>query len=131
VRGEIPLRALSESGGHASLRLCQILLRSRGPALEPECLQLRHELVHAGALDRVEFGSLTRASKQPNCIPMPRTDACTICQGGDDEGLVLHCDGTCNCAFHAHCVGFRGPVMGDWMCGMCDEATATTCASHE
>lgn len=96
-----------------------------------DTLQLRHELVHAGALDRVEFGSLTRASKQPNCIPMPRTDACTICQGGDDEGLVLHCDGTCNCAFHAHCVGFRGPVMGDWMCGMCDEATATTCASHE
>ena len=44
---------------------------------------------------------------------MPRCDPCVICQGGDDEGLVLLCDGVCDRAFHAHCVGFKGKVEAD------------------
>ena len=50
-----------------------------------------------------------------------RMDACVWCGGRDEEGLVLLCDGVCNQAFHAHCVGFVGPVTGDWRYGACGE----------
>ena len=45
---------------------------------------------------------------------------CDHCGGGDDEGLILLCDG-CNLPLHAHCVGFAGPVEGDWFCGACSD----------
>lgn len=48
-----------------------------------------------------------------------RIDPCCLCLGGDDEGLVLLCDGTCDRAFHAHCVGYDGVVEGDWLCEEC------------
>ena len=50
---------------------------------------------------------------------MPRCDPCVLCEGGDDEGLVLLCDGACDRAFHAHCVGFKGNVQADWLCKTC------------
>ena len=50
---------------------------------------------------------------------MPRSDPCIRCGGADDEGLILLCDGRCNNAFHAHCVGFKGKVHADWMCNKC------------
>ena len=50
---------------------------------------------------------------------MPRsTDPCRACGGGDDEGLVLLCD-ECHTPYHAHCVGFKGPLLGDWFCKGC------------
>ena len=49
-------------------------------------------------------------------VHMSRTDPCVLCGGCDDEGLILLCDGECNRAFHAHCVGFTGPVESDWQC---------------
>lgn len=52
---------------------------------------------------------------------MPRADPCVLCDGGDDEGLILICDGGCDCAYHAHCIGFRGTLEGDWVCGLCEE----------
>jgi len=42
-----------------------------------------------------------------------------LCGGADDEGLVLLCD-TCNLPYHAQCVGFEGPVLGDWLCPRCE-----------
>lgn len=54
---------------------------------------------------------------------MPRMDPCVLCGGGDDEGLILICDGSCNCAYHADCVGFCGTLEGDWVCGLCEEPT--------
>jgi hypothetical protein len=50
---------------------------------------------------------------------MPRVDPCVLCGGADDEGVLLLCTGTCDKPFHAHCVGFRGPVLGDWSCTGC------------
>ena len=44
---------------------------------------------------------------------------CQACGGGDDEGLVLLCD-QCNLPVHAQCVGFEGPVLGDWLCVTCE-----------
>ena len=43
---------------------------------------------------------------------------CVSCDGGDDEGLMLLCD-ECNQPWHATCVGFKGLVLGDWLCGNC------------
>ena len=51
---------------------------------------------------------------------MPRDERpCVSCGGADDEGLVLLCD-TCNLPYHAQCVGFEGPVLGDWLCPKCE-----------
>ena len=44
---------------------------------------------------------------------------CQACGGGDDEGLVLLCD-QCNLPVHAQCVGFEGPVLGEWLCATCE-----------
>ena len=52
---------------------------------------------------------------------MPDTRPCCICDGGDDEGLVLLCD-KCNVPHHAECVGHKGPVLGDWFCPSCRTA---------
>ena len=49
---------------------------------------------------------------------MPDTRNCFLCEGGDDEGLVLLCD-KCNVPFHASCVGFKGPVIRDEFCPPC------------
>ena len=63
---------------------------------------------------------------------MPRDSrSCVLCDGGEDEGLVLLCD-DCDKPVHAHCVGFAGPVEGDWLCGECEEQPADTdSAGHE
>ena len=58
---------------------------------------------------------------------MSRVDPCVLCGGGDDEGLVLICAGTCDKSFHAHCVGFRGPVHGDWRCTDCRKRRRRVC----
>eukprot|EP00966_Prymnesium_polylepis_P216559 5013441-Prymnesium_polylepis.1 len=51
--------------------------------------------------------------------PEPRnSDSCLECGGEDDEGLVLLCE-KCNAAHHAACVGFAGPLLGDWLCEAC------------
>ena len=52
---------------------------------------------------------------------MPPRDErpCALCGGADDEGLVLLCE-DCNRPVHAHCVGFEGPVLGDWLCPKCE-----------
>ena len=50
---------------------------------------------------------------------MPHVAPCVLCDGGDDEGLILLCDGGCDRAFHAHCTGFAGKVEGDWLCPDC------------
>ena len=56
---------------------------------------------------------------QVNTMPaMPDTRPCCICDGGDDEGLILLCD-DCNTPFHAECVRHEGPVLGDWFCPSC------------
>ena len=44
---------------------------------------------------------------------------CVTCDGSDDEGLVLLCE-ACNLPMHADCVGFEGPVLGDWLCPVCE-----------
>ena len=54
---------------------------------------------------------------------MPDTRPCCICDGGDDEGVVLLCD-SCNVPHHAECVGHKGPVLGDWFCPLCRTAQA-------
>jgi hypothetical protein len=54
---------------------------------------------------------------------MVNQDGCTLCGGTDDEGLVLLCD-TCDRAYHAHCVGFVGPLKGDWCCHACVQAAS-------
>jgi len=59
---------------------------------------------------RAWFPNLTGGFDEPPCV---------VCGGGDDEGLVLLCDGPCDRPFHAHCVGFKGPVEGDWLCADC------------
>ena len=52
---------------------------------------------------------------------MPRDSrSCVLCDGGDDEGLVLLCE-DCNKPVHAHCIGFAGPVEGDWLCDECEQ----------
>ena len=62
----------------------------------------------------------TAAAPEPKTHPgMVRTDPCVLCGGGDDEGCILLCDGKCNRAFHASCVGFGRKVEGDWLCKGC------------
>ena len=53
-------------------------------------------------------------------MPPRNTEPCIACDGGDDEGEVLLCDG-CNGAYHAHCVCFKGPLERDWLCPSCEE----------
>jgi hypothetical protein len=55
---------------------------------------------------------------------MPRVDPCVLCGGADDEGLILLCD-MCDRAYHAVCVGFQGPLEGDWICHVCTAAKAS------
>ena len=58
-------------------------------------------------------------SKRDSDMP-PRDEwPCALCGGADDEGLVLLCE-DCNRPIHAHCVGFEGPVLGDWLCHLCE-----------
>ena len=45
---------------------------------------------------------------------------CVQCDGGGDEGLILLCD-ACDQPWHAMCVGFKGSVLGDWLCEDCSE----------
>eukprot|EP00966_Prymnesium_polylepis_P325910 7381846-Prymnesium_polylepis.1 len=45
---------------------------------------------------------------------------CVQCDGGDDDELILLCD-ACDQPWHAMCVGFKGPVLGDWLCEECSE----------
>ena len=52
---------------------------------------------------------------------------CDVC---DVEGLILLCDG-CNLPLHAHCVGFAGPVEGDWFCGTCPDDQPVDSEGHE
>ena len=60
---------------------------------------------------------------------MSHTRPCCICDGGDDEGLILLCE-ECNMPYHAHCVGYDGPVLGDWDCPACrQEAEARSDAA--
>ena len=61
---------------------------------------------------------------------MPRDSrSCVLCDGGDDQGLVLLCD-DCDKPVHAHCIGFVGPVEGDWLCGECEDRPADS-EGHE
>ena len=46
---------------------------------------------------------------------------CKICGGNDSDGLMLQCD-ICNLPYHATCVGFEGPLEGDWLCLQCQLA---------
>ena len=51
------------------------------------------------------------------------TRPCSVCGGGDDEGVILLCD-QCNVPFHnsVHCVGLiTGCYYGDWVCLDCTE----------
>ena len=48
------------------------------------------------------------------------TDPCIACGGGDDDGEILLCD-ECNGAYHMTCMGFKGPLLGDWLCRSCQE----------
>lgn len=45
---------------------------------------------------------------------------CIVCDGGDDEGLVLMCD-VCDDAYHATChmPAKVTPLLGDWLCHVC------------
>ena len=54
---------------------------------------------------------------------------CAVCGGGDDEGLMLHCD-VCNVPLHAHCVGFTKKLEGDWLCSECEDQPADS-EGHE
>jgi hypothetical protein len=50
---------------------------------------------------------------------MPRDlRPCEMCDGDDTAGKILLCD-LCSLPVHAHCVGFTGPVEGDWFCNGC------------
>ena len=52
---------------------------------------------------------------------MPRDSRpCDLCNGDDTEGEILLCEG-CELPVHTHCVGFTGPVEGDWYCNECSE----------
>ena len=62
------------------------------------------------------------AVRAPTEPPPPRNTApCVTCGGGDDEGLVYLCD-KCDTPYHAHCVGFKGSLQGDWFCPPCEQA---------
>ena len=51
-------------------------------------------------------------------LQMPSIAPCVHCAGDDTCGLILLCD-VCDKAIHAHCCGFRGPLLGDWLCADC------------
>ena len=51
-----------------------------------------------------------------------------MCGGNDTAGEILLCD-WCNLPVHAHCVGFIGPVEGDWFC--CNECSEHNPADEE
>ena len=54
---------------------------------------------------------------------------CVICDGGDDEGLILLCY-DCDKPLHAHCIGFTGPLGNGWLCGECEDQPADS-EGHE
>ena len=54
---------------------------------------------------------------------------CHVCGGGDDEGLILLCEG-CDVPVHAHCLGFNGPLGNGWLCRVCKDQAAVS-ESHE
>ena len=57
---------------------------------------------------------------------MPRDSRpCVECGGGDDEGLILLCEG-CDVPVHAHCEGFNGPLGNGWLCRDCKDQAAVS-----
>ena len=57
---------------------------------------------------------------------MPRDSRpCHVCGGGDDEGLILLCEG-CDVPVHAHCEGFDGPLGNGWLCRDCKDQAAVS-----
>ena len=57
---------------------------------------------------------------------MPRVSRpCVECGGGDDEGLILLCEG-CDVPVHAHCEGFNGPLGNGWLCRVCKDQAAVS-----
>jgi len=65
----------------------------------------------------------------PRCTP-PRahldidTVCCGVCGQGDNEAVLLICDGDCGGAAHTHCVGLDHVPEGEWFCGVCGEKRA-------
>ena len=52
---------------------------------------------------------------------MPRDNRpCEMCDGDDTAGEILLCE-VCDLPVHMHCVGFTGPVEGDWICNECSD----------
>ena len=100
--------AASVTAREGGARLCRVCFEHGSP--EPTCAE-----------ERAWFPSLTGELDAPPCV---------VCGGGDDEDLVLLCDGpTCNRPFHARCVGFQGPVQGDWLCADCRPGEASKTAN--
>ena len=70
---------------------------------------------HAARI-QIPFASFRRSVRHAwpdSCWRRNRRD------GRDDEGLILLCD-SCNLPVHTDCVGFAGPVLGDWLCPLCE-----------
>ena len=123
-----PPRASSTLCPHASLN------RPLEPLSHPWKVKFHHEGVG-------EWGyrvSDSPPDNMPKChlqLPLFRPQSSQVCaararrqflerRGGATgdlifgEGLILLCDG-CDKAIHAHCVSFRGPLHGDWLCSAC------------
>lgn len=61
---------------------------------------------------------------------MPRDSrSCVMCDGGDDEGLILICE-FCDKPLHAHCLDFTGPLENGWLCSECIDQPADS-EGHE
>ena len=116
-KAEIATRQVGD-GGTPSLSSASAPSAAQGSALN-------------AAIDMAAGTTTARSAQPDDGVAAPRGEKqiaaqrhvgnCVICDGGDDEGLVLLCD-ECDDAYHAHCVGFEGTLQGDWLCPSCEDA---------
>ena len=101
LRGTCELCAAPTTPREGETALCRVCFELGGP--EP-----------TRAEERAWYPKLSGEFDAPPCV---------VCGGGDDEDLVLMCDGPCDRSFHTSCVDFQGSVDGDWFCVDCGNAT--------
>ena len=53
----------------------------------------------------------------------PEERPCPVCRDGDNEDVLLACDG-CDAYYHTYCVGLEEVPLGHWFCETCDTQRA-------